>query len=162
MRTEHHLAAGSAARAAAQHSGVVRCSCPDRRGDLRYGDGGYRIPEPSGCDREEARYYGDDVAWLTPIEVEAELAAITTVLATLRPAAHPIPYEWLEDRYAQLLAARYAAAMPTTAARADAGDVPPLPDWLARDLEAPWPDDGDEPPPPATRTTSRHRRIVTW
>jgi len=77
------------------------CSCRHEPKRLRYGP--YRIPSPAACDVEHARYYGDDVEHLDPIDVEDELGWLVRRLAILRPGARPVEHDWLRFRRARLL-----------------------------------------------------------
>jgi len=76
------------------------CTCPTTSSELWYGH--YRVPQPSRCDREFARYHCRDLSDLDEIEVEAELQAIVGTLAVLPAGAHPRAREWLLDRRRRL------------------------------------------------------------
>jgi hypothetical protein len=100
--------------------------CPAADGGLRYGP--YRVPRPSACELEFARYHGDDIAGLDEIQVEAELAAIVRTLAVLLSGARPLDREWLLRRRQQLLEAQRLVAIEVAAATvpATSGGVPKM------------------------------------
>jgi len=103
MRREHDRRAGQQARADADHPAPGSCSCPTRADECRYG--AYRVPQPAACDLEDARYRHDDVAQLEEVQLEAELAALVALLASLPAAARPLDRAWLLERRRRLRAA---------------------------------------------------------
>jgi hypothetical protein len=80
--------------------GAGCCSCPRRQGQLTYGT--HRVPTPSRCDVEHARYYGDDLGELDEIELTAELIAATGGLARIPVGRHVVAREWLVQRHSRL------------------------------------------------------------
>jgi hypothetical protein len=60
------------------------------------------VPDPVASDEQRARYFGEDLATLAPIEVRVEVRRIELALATTHRHQHVVEAAWLRQRHARL------------------------------------------------------------